>query len=105
MDFSFVESDEQVSRGLSVFRNIGEANGDHKTNGYDKSEEWSAESLEIRDLLSAMSKVDKKRISMDTTIFALGLDSINAIQIAGRFRKVGYEISAADILEVSFLML
>ncbi|OAL63254.1 nonribosomal siderophore peptide synthase SidC [Trichophyton rubrum] len=99
MDFSFVESDEQVSRGLSVFRNIGEANGDHKTNGYDKSEEWSAESLEIRDLLSAMSKVDKKRISMDTTIFALGLDSINAIQIAGRFRKVGYEISAADILE------
>ncbi|EFE39833.1 nonribosomal siderophore peptide synthase SidC [Trichophyton verrucosum HKI 0517] len=99
MDFSLVESEGQVPGGLSVFRKIGEGNRDHKTNGYDESEEWGEGCLEIRDLLSAMSKIDKKRINMDTTIFELGLDSINAIQIAGHFRKVGYEISAADILE------
>lgn len=64
-------------------------------------EEWSAEALEIRELLSCLSKVETKSISLSTTIYKLGLDSINAIQIAADLRKRGYDISAADILEVS----
>ncbi|EFQ97796.1 surfactin synthetase subunit 3 [Nannizzia gypsea CBS 118893] len=102
MDFSLVELAGHVSGVLSVFSKLGDVNGDHKSDERDKFGIWDTESLQIRDLLSTMSKVDKKRIEMDTTIFELGLDSINAIQIAGHFRKVGYEISAADILEASF---
>lgn len=35
----------------------------------------------------------------DTTIYRLGLDSINAVQLAARLRKLNYTISSGDILE------
>lgn len=38
-------------------------------------------------------------VSKDTTIFRLGLDSINAVQIAASLRKLNYTISSGDILE------
>ncbi|KAK5045137.1 hypothetical protein LTR84_009470 [Exophiala bonariae] len=38
-------------------------------------------------------------ISKDTTIYRLGLDSINAIQLAATLRKLSYTISSGDILE------
>ncbi|KAM5447569.1 NRPS cluster protein [Microsporum canis] len=98
MDFSLIDSTGHLSRGLSVFTNEEKVNGAHKTRGYN-SREWDARSLEVRDLLSAMSKTDKKQIDIDMTIFELGLDSINAIQIAGHYRNMGFEVSAADILE------
>ncbi|RMZ84426.1 hypothetical protein DV738_g851, partial [Chaetothyriales sp. CBS 135597] len=38
-------------------------------------------------------------ITKATTIFELGLDSINAVQIAMRLRELGYHISSSTILE------
>jgi aryl carrier-like protein len=63
--------------------------------------EWSEEQLTIRHLLSSLSQIDTKMIKIETTIFQLGLDSINAIQIAHRLRALGYDIAASDIMEVS----
>lgn len=38
-------------------------------------------------------------VAKDTTIFRLGLDSINAVQIATSLRKLNYNISSGEILE------
>ncbi|KAJ9393053.1 hypothetical protein DTO063F5_190 [Paecilomyces variotii] len=68
-------------------------------NSKSTSYSWTAEETEIRDLLSNLSGVQSELIKLETTIFQLGLDSINAVQIAGALRKRGYEVSVIDILE------
>ncbi|RMZ88390.1 hypothetical protein DV736_g4383, partial [Chaetothyriales sp. CBS 134916] len=42
-------------------------------------------------------------ITNETTIFELGLDSINAVQIAAKLRELGYQISSSAILEAPTL--
>lgn len=61
---------------------------------------WSYQEEALRDILCKLSGIDAEAVSLDTTIFQLGLDSINAVQISGTFRRLGYQISAGDILEV-----
>jgi aryl carrier-like protein len=56
----------------------------------------------VRDVMSELSKYEPQAIRHDTTIFQLGLDSINAVQISRMLKDKGYAVSAADILEVSF---
>lgn len=61
---------------------------------------WSAEEIKIQNLLSNLSGIPIERIKPETTIFQLGLDSINAVQISAALRKLGYEVAVTDILEV-----
>lgn len=56
----------------------------------------------VRDVMSELSKYESQAIRYDTTIFQLGLDSINAVQISRMLKDKGYAVSAADILEVRF---
>ncbi|KFA74305.1 hypothetical protein S40288_03720 [Stachybotrys chartarum IBT 40288] len=53
----------------------------------------------IRDVLLELSRVPKSRIRRDTSIFQLGLDSINAVQVASILRHQGYKISTTDVIE------
>ncbi|KAJ6103233.1 hypothetical protein N7486_005660 [Penicillium sp. IBT 16267x] len=55
----------------------------------------------LRDIVSDFAGINTEAVSLQTTIFQLGLDSIHAVQISGRLRKLGYKISAGDILEAS----
>lgn len=64
------------------------------------SRPWSSQEETIRDILTQYSRVDLKAIQLHTTIFQLGLDSINAVQVSGKLYKMGYKVSAGDILEV-----
>ncbi|KAI4159124.1 MAG: hypothetical protein L6R39_000423 [Caloplaca ligustica] len=59
---------------------------------------WNQDEMLIRKLLSDMVDVDAKKISKDTTFFALGVDSIIAIQLAKRLRQHGIQCSSADIM-------
>jgi aryl carrier-like protein len=61
----------------------------------------STEERQVREVLSSLSGYKSSVIKRETTIFQLGLDSINAVQLSVILRNLGYEISAADILEVS----
>ncbi|KLJ10032.1 hypothetical protein EMPG_14550 [Blastomyces silverae] len=74
--------------------------------GYVEDEEHSssfdAESPQIRrvqEVLSSLSNIKHKYIKHHTTIFQLGLDSINAVQISARFKALGYDITVNDVLE------
>jgi aryl carrier-like protein len=62
---------------------------------------FSEEELKVRDIVSRLSGCDPQIIRHDTTIFQLGLDSINAIQLSALLRDAGFSATAANILEVS----
>ncbi|KAI5291342.1 Nonribosomal Peptide Synthase (NRPS) [Ascosphaera aggregata] len=66
----------------------------------DSIEDWRSKASGICKVLSQLSKVDPSHITLDTTIFQLGLDSINALQLAAKLKSVGLTISAGEILEV-----
>lgn len=53
----------------------------------------------IQDVFAMFCDVPKEKIYLTTTIFRLGLDSINALQIASALRKRDVAINASDILQ------
>ncbi|PTB65549.1 non-ribosomal peptide synthetase, siderophore synthesis [Trichoderma citrinoviride] len=61
--------------------------------------EWTGPQKKIRQVLATLSKVQIQRIHPDTSIFQLGLDSINAVQVASMLRREGFEVSASDVIE------
>ncbi len=75
------------------------------TNGMNGSiqpeEELSATEKAVEDILVSMKPDIRQSIYKDTTIFHLGFDSINAVQIAARLRKKGFELSSGDVLEAA----
>ncbi|KAJ5527964.1 hypothetical protein N7513_012123 [Penicillium frequentans] len=62
---------------------------------------WSDQEETLRHIVSDFTGINTAAVSLHTTIFQLGLDSIHAVQISGRLRKLGYSISAGDILEAA----
>ncbi|KAM0248569.1 hypothetical protein ACHAP5_003294 [Fusarium lateritium] len=65
----------------------------------EKKEEWNKFELQVRGVLATLSGVSDQQIRRHTTIFQLGLDSINAVQVASILRKSGFVISASDVIE------
>ncbi|KAB5518880.1 non-ribosomal peptide synthetase [Coniochaeta sp. 2T2.1] len=63
------------------------------------NETWSDPESRIRAVLAKLSSVPEHRIRRSTTIYQLGLDSINAVQIASLLRKQGMTISAGDVIQ------
>jgi ferricrocin synthase len=63
-------------------------------------EEWSDSEKAVRAVLSGISKSKPASISQHMTIFQLGLDSINAVQVAALLRRAGFPgVTATDVLE------
>lgn len=65
-----------------------------------ESRAWSLQEEILREIICQFAGVEAEVVSLRTTIFQLGLDSINAVQISGKLRKLGYKVTAGDILEV-----
>ena len=63
--------------------------------------EWSGNEILIRDIISSVVGLDARSISRNTAFFALGLDSIVAIQFAKRLRQHGLQCSSADVMRYS----
>ncbi|KAK8172263.1 hypothetical protein BKA80DRAFT_230821 [Phyllosticta citrichinensis] len=61
--------------------------------------EWTADELEVRAAFAKLSNTPVTNISLHTSIYQLGLDSISAVQIAAVLRKKGFKVTAADVLE------
>ncbi|KAJ5084270.1 AMP-dependent synthetase/ligase [Penicillium alfredii] len=65
------------------------------------SRPWSHQEEAVRDILCKFSEFNPEAVSQETTIFQLGLDSINAVQISATLRDLGYKVSAGDLLEAA----
>lgn len=61
---------------------------------------WSHPEEVLRDIYCGMAGINVQAVGLNTTMYQLGLDSINAVQISATLRKLGYKVSAGDILEV-----
>lgn len=63
-------------------------------------DDWSESEKAVRTVLSDISKTQAASISRHMTVFQLGLDSINAVQVAVSLRRNGYPgVTAMDVLE------
>ncbi|KAF4975501.1 hypothetical protein FZEAL_7721 [Fusarium zealandicum] len=62
-------------------------------------EEWNGLETQVRKVLATLSGAAEHQIHRRTTIFQLGLDSINAVQVASILRQQGFAISASDVIE------
>ncbi|KAI8295133.1 Hydroxamate-type ferrichrome siderophore peptide synthetase [Colletotrichum sp. SAR11_240] len=63
-----------------------------------EDEEWNDSEKQIRSVLAELSKTSVSKISRHTSIFRLGLDSINAVQLAAMLRDQGLQLSALDVI-------
>ena len=62
------------------------------------NEVWSEAELQIRDIASDMTGIEKRAISKGASFFRLGIDSISAIRFARDLRAKGFECSSADAM-------
>jgi ferricrocin synthase len=68
-------------------------------NGVEAPEAWSEVETAIRSVLAELSGNLEGKINRHTSIFQLGLDSINAVQISSVLRQRGLQVSAVDVIE------
>lgn len=61
-------------------------------------ETWNETSSSLRELLASTTKVELSNIHLDTNLASLGVDSITAIQIVSRGRKLGLHVTAVDVI-------
>lgn len=64
-------------------------------------ENWTDTERTIQEVISELSGVPAAKVSRHTSIFHLGLDSINAVQVASMLRQRGFKLSASDVIECS----
>ena len=83
---------EQMSQNKAV---------NFRTTKSQQTRPWSHQEEAVRDILCKFSDIEPDNVSQDTTIFQLGLDSINAVQVSAKLRGLGYKISSGDILEAA----
>ncbi|KAI0420993.1 putative non-ribosomal peptide synthetase [Xylaria grammica] len=60
---------------------------------------WDEKSCIIRRELAILASVDEQAISETTNLFALGLDSIDVINLAGRLTRLGYLVSVGRLMK------
>ena len=60
---------------------------------------WTATEEKVRDVIAKFTTVPKDDIKKSTSIYRLGLDSINAVQVATLLRKEGWSVAASDVLQ------
>jgi len=80
--------------GDTVLRGL--ASNAHQENSFEK---FSKSEEQILQTIRRLKPGIPSFVTKDMTIFRLGLDSINAVQIANSLRKLNYTISSGDILE------
>ena len=61
--------------------------------------EWTPSSLSVRSEMAVLLHLDESEIDEHSTIFSLGLDSIDAVKLVSRLRKAGLTISVSKILK------
>ena len=66
--------------------------------------DFTANECILRDVFAEVSKIPVERIGLTTPLYALGLDSVAAIQISARCRKQGLPILVADVFQGETVM-
>ena len=65
----------------------------------DVDSHWTKIELSMRETIAQLANKPQQKIGKNTTIYQLGLDSINAVQLAAKLRGNGFSVSASDVME------
>ncbi|SMQ47177.1 unnamed protein product [Zymoseptoria tritici ST99CH_3D7] len=97
----FVEFDSaQIAGKLRAPLAPSEVNGnDENLSNGDTAGSWSSAEQKIRQIFAELADVDPARISKRTSLYRIGLDSLNAVQVASQMRSSGMEVDAADVMQ------
>ncbi|KAH7078060.1 hypothetical protein BKA63DRAFT_410193 [Paraphoma chrysanthemicola] len=78
----------------------GEINGEHQSNGIHRISEfkWTDTAKVLREALAALTGSDVDDIEETTTIFELGLDSIDAIKLSSKLKKQNLDLAVSKIM-------
>ncbi|KAF2632433.1 nonribosomal peptide synthetase-like protein 2 [Macroventuria anomochaeta] len=78
----------------------GVAAGHYITNGVNGTTEfdWTENAITIREEIANLTGAEVVRVSESTSIFELGLDSIDAIKLSSRLRKRGINLPVSGIM-------
>lgn len=68
------------------------------------SAEWTVMQRDIFDIVAKLSKQSPVKIEQQTSFFRLGLDSINAAQIAANLRQKGWMVNPIEVIEVFYFV-
>ena len=60
--------------------------------------QWSHEALAIRDEIAMLADCQPSTLDLQSSIFAFGLDSIDAVKLSSRLRRHGIDISVSMIM-------
>ena len=63
--------------------------------------EWTIMQRDVLDIVAKLSRQSPEKIEQQTSFFRLGLDSINAAQIAANLRQKGWDITPVEVIEVT----
>lgn len=61
--------------------------------------EWTEEEDVIRNVFARLSGLEKTAIQRETSMYQIGLDSLNAAQVAAQLRSLGVSVDAVNIIE------
>lgn len=59
---------------------------------------WGPEADILRQTISALAEVEESAVTPDSSVFELGLDSIEAIKLSSRLRQQSINLSVSDIM-------
>lgn len=108
-DFRFLGS-EIETKLKSVAANVVDVDGfqlssscqENSISDFGLSAEWTIMQRDVLDIVAKLSKQSPVKIEQNTSFFRLGLDSINAAQIAANLRQKGWMVTPIDVIEVFF---
>lgn len=60
--------------------------------------QWTSQASTIRDVIATLAGVDSQSIGEETSIFEVGLDSIDAIKLSSRLAKSGIKLPVSAIM-------
>ncbi|KAH8666874.1 amino acid adenylation domain-containing protein [Xylariales sp. PMI_506] len=61
--------------------------------------QWTEQAVRIRAEVAALAAVPTEDIGADTTLFELGLDSIDVIKLVARLRRIGIELTTSSLMK------
>lgn len=62
--------------------------------------DWTPATIDIRDVVANLAGVDVTTVNPTTSIFELGLDSIDAIKLSSHIKSRGYDLSVSSIMKL-----
>lgn len=77
---------------------ISESQGSLDSDGSDTEFQWTAQASIIRDTIAKLAGVEVSSVTATTSIFEVGLDSIDAIKLSSRLGKSGIKLPVSVIM-------